>query len=136
MATYPPSDSEPRSGGYRGAPSPSLEDGHDAVQCATARAPSPHRLRAQSNSKSINRKSNSVFSVCSVVNLPLNSQLTTLNPLKRKGFRFFCTRPRRQGAVATSAPHYPLPTTHCNRKSKINQSKIKPSVFFGNYCKL
>ena len=34
------------------AASASREDGHDAVQCATARAPSPHLLRTQSNRKS------------------------------------------------------------------------------------
>ena len=39
VATYPPSDSEPRSGGYRGAPSPSHAVQHRVHPPATTRYP-------------------------------------------------------------------------------------------------
>ena len=68
-----------------------------AVQCATARAPSPPPLRTTIYPR--NRKSqigNRKF-------YPLPSIIYQL--LKRKGFRFSLV-------VATPASHYPLPSTH------------------------
>ena len=59
-----------------------VRDGEGAVATSASRT---------LNRKSINRKSNSVFSVYSVVNLL--PQPTTLNPLKRKGFRFSFATP-------------------------------------------
>ena len=76
------------------APSPSRGTGHDAVQCATPGAASPHRLCAlhllllkrfptafnEDDVRFLDEPSEpSVHSVISVVNLPLNSQPTTLN---------------------------------------------------------
>ena len=85
------------------APSPSREIGHDTVQRATARTPSPLQLRSSQPST-------------------LNSQLT-----KRKGFRFLCratTRLRIGRVGARPSTHRPSPSTP--RNPRINTSCTNP----------
>ena len=84
MATYPPSDSEPRSGGYRGAPPPSHAVRHRDQAPATAGASSPHRLHAT------------------------HYQLSTTNSQSGKD----SASPFSEPSVLSVVIHYPLPTTN------------------------